>query len=85
MKETMTIENVPQWATMFLMYGDDSALGEGDYATVSEWLDGLRRDGWRHVAPIFGTENEFCSCPEFGKPCATVGWTAEFVGNGKED
>lgn len=77
MKETMTIKNVPQWATTFLMYGDVSALGEeGDYATIIEWLDGLRRDGWRLVAPIFGTENEFCSRPEFGESCAAVDWTA---------
>lgn len=75
--KTETIENVPEWANCYIMYGDESGLTSCDKREIDHFLDGLRRDGFRLVAPIEGTHNECCSYPAFGLSCATEDWTAE--------
>lgn len=75
--KTETIENIPEWATTYIMYGDASGLAESDRREVDRYLDGLRRDGFRLIAPIEGTHNDCCCYPEFGLACATEDWTAE--------
>ena len=81
--KTETIENVPEWANCYLMYGDETGLTSCDKREIDHFLDGLRRDGFRLVAPIEGTHNECCSYPAFGMSCATEDWTAEDL-TGKE-
>ena len=82
--KTDTIENVPEWANCYLMYGDESGLTASDKREIDGFLDGLRRERLRLVAPIEGTHNEFCSRPAFGQACATEDWTAEDL-TAKED
>ena len=55
-----------------------------DKREIDGFLDGLRRERLRLVAPIEGTHNEFCSRPAFGQSCATEDWTAEDL-TAKED
>lgn len=84
--ETMTIRNIPEWANCYLLYGDDSGLSEGDIYAVRDYVECLWRDGWRLLAPIDGTHDEFCARPEFGRACATSDWTAaSVIDNTKED
>lgn len=77
--KTETIENVPEWATMYLMYGDTTGLDETDLESIRSFVEGLKGDGLRLVDPIDGTHNEFCRYPEFGLPCATQDWTAVYA------
>lgn len=77
--KTETIENVPEWATMYLMYGDLDGLSETDVEEVRSFVEGLKGDGLSLVEPIDGTHNEFCRCPAFGLPCSTQDWTAAYA------
>ena len=64
------VEDVPDWAVNYLMYGDDSGLDEEDLEEVDAWM---KANGYSDLVDTEeGTENEFCSYPAFGKACATV-------------
>lgn len=76
--KTDTIESIPEWATSYLMYGDESGLSAPDKREIDHFLDGLRSAGLVLLAPIEGTHNEFCSHPAFGLACATEDWTAGY-------
>ena len=71
------VENVPNWAATYLMYRDDSGLEREEREMVDRWVKGLESDGLRLVAPIDGSENEFCHCPAFGGACDVQDWSAE--------
>ena len=75
--KTDVINRVPQWALMYLDYGDDSALEPHDKALVDGFVDRLRKEGFRLVAPIDGSESEFEPHPAFGSACATVDYIVE--------
>ena len=85
MKMTIeTIKSIPEWATTYIMYGDESGLTEPDKREIDHFLDGLLRYGFRLIAPIEGTHNEFCPYPAFGLACATQDWIAEYVAINKK-
>lgn len=75
--KTMTIRNVPQWTTTYIMYNDDSGLNDEDKKLVDDFEDRLLKKKLRLICPIDGTENEFEPYPAFGLACDTVDWTAE--------
>lgn len=74
-----TIKNIPEWATCYIMYGDDSGLNATDRREIDYFLDRLRRNGFRLIAPIEGTGNEFCLNPAFSSSCSVEDWTAEVL------
>jgi hypothetical protein len=75
--KTMTIRNVPQWASTYIMYSDDSGLNDEDKKLVDDFEQKLLKQGLRLVCPVEGSENEFEPYPSFGLACDTVDWTAE--------
>ena len=77
--ETDTIEAVPDWATSYLMYGDESDLSQSEKEDCDEWVERLAADGYRLIEPIEGTDNEFCSYPAFGAATSTHDWIAEKI------
>ena len=77
--KTDVIEKVPQWATTYIMYNDDSALSDEDKKLVDDFEDKLLKKKLRLICPIDGTENEFEPYPAFGLACDTVDWTAEVL------
>ena len=79
MKKFGVVENVPDWAACYLMYGDESGITAADKIEIIGFLDGLRREGLRIVAPVDGTHNEFCTRPAFGGACAVDDWTTEEI------
>lgn len=76
---TRTIERVPDWATTYLYYGDESGLDEGDKKLANDFEAKLRAEGLRLVCPIDGTESVFEPHPAFGLACGTIDWTAEVI------
>lgn len=76
-----TIEGVPTWAIYYLEYGEDPTLTDDDRKMIDGWVEGLRAEGYRLIAPV-GEESrvEFDSLPAFGLPCATESYSAEVVG-----
>lgn len=77
--KTDVIEKVPQWATTYIMYNDDSGLNGDDKKLVDDFEDRLFKKKIRLICPIDGTENEFEPYPAFGLACDTVDWTAEVL------
>lgn len=73
------IEGIPDWATSYLVNGDDSGLSEEDKADVDRYVDDLASEGLALAHPIEGTENEFDRYPAFGKACATSTWIANEI------
>lgn len=78
--KTTTIDRVPQWASYYLCYGESEGISEKEKKMVDDWVEGLRKEGYRLIEPIEGTENEFDSWPAFGLPCAVQDWVAEVIG-----
>lgn len=74
--EATIVENVPQYAVGYLVYGETDALLPEDLEAVRSWLDGLTAQGIRLGTPIEGSENEFCTKPAFGPACETVDFDA---------
>lgn len=77
--ETDVVEGIPNWATCYIMYGDDSGLTPEDVAMVDKFVQDLEKDGLRLSHPISGSENEFNSYPAFGDACDTEDWSCEVV------
>lgn len=75
--KTDIVERVPQWAVTYLEYGDDSSLEPHDKALVDGFVDKLRKEGFRLVAPVDGSESEFELRPAFGLACSTVDYIVE--------
>lgn len=75
--KTMTIRNVPQWASTYIANNDDSGLTDEDKKLVDDFEQKLLKQGLRLVCPVEGSENEFEPYPAFGLACDTVDWTAE--------
>lgn len=73
------VEGIPNWATCYIMYGDDSGLTPEDVAMVDKFVQDLEKDGLRLSHPISGSENEFNSYPAFGDACDTEDWSCEAV------
>ena len=69
-----TIQDIPQWAVNYIVYGDDSGITEEEKMSVDTFLDELHSNGWRiGEAPIEDSEREFNRYPAFGDDCcATV-------------
>lgn len=77
------VKSVPQWAVPYLVNSDDSGLTPEDKSLVDRWAAELLADGFELLAPIYGSENEFCSAPAFGLACGTVDFAARRA-EGKE-
>ena len=77
--KTDVIEKVPQWATTYIMYNDDSGLNGDDKKLVDDFEDRLFKKKLRLICPIDGTENEFEPYPAFGLACDTVDFDAEVI------
>ena len=77
--KTKTIRNVPQWATTYIAYNDDSGLTDEDKKLVDDFEQELLKQGLRLVCPVEGSENEFEPYPAFGLGSNTVDWTAEVL------
>lgn len=75
--KTDVVERVPQWAVTYLEYGDDSSLGPHDKALVDGFIDKLRKEGLRLVAPVDGSESELELRPAFGLACSTIDYIVE--------
>ena len=73
------VEGIPDWATSYLVNGDDSGLSEEDKADVDRYVDTLASEGLALAHPIEGTEKEFDRYPAFGKACATSTWIANEI------
>lgn len=73
------VEGIPDWATNYLVNGDDSGLSEEDKADVDRYVDTLASEGLALAHPIEGTEKEFDRYPAFGKACATSTWIANEI------
>lgn len=73
------VEGIPNWASCYIMYGDDSGLTPEDVAMVDKFVQDLEKDGLRLSHPISGSENEFNSYPAFGDACNTEDWSCEVV------
>ena len=78
------VEGIPNWATCYIMYGDDSGLDEEDKKLVDEFLSDLDKDNIALVSPIDGTENEFNAYPAFGQGCDTTDWSCRTNANANE-
>lgn len=76
---TTVLKHVPDWAVCYLVNGDASSLDYHDKETVDRWVDGLLQKGFRLVAPIEGSENEFVPYPAFGPGSGTVDFTVEIL------
>ena len=71
------VKSVPQWAVPYLVNSDDSGLTSEDKSLVDQWVAKLlANDGLELLAPIYGSENEFCFAPAFGLACGTVDFAA---------
>lgn len=77
--KTDIVERVPQWAVPYLEYGDDSSLEPNDKELVDKFVDGLRKEGFRLVAPVDGSESAFERHPAFGSACNTVDYIIEIL------
>lgn len=68
-----TIQNVPQWAVAYIVYGDDSGIDDDEKMAVDAFLDELHGNEWRIGDIVEDSEKEFCRYPAFGDDCcATV-------------
>lgn len=74
--KTETVEDIPNWAASYIMYGDDSGIDENDRKVCDEFLAGLRDEGLVLACPVCGTQDDFCAHPAFGLACDTQDWTA---------
>ncbi len=74
--EATVVENVPQYAVSYLIYGETDDLLPEDLEAVRAWHNGLLAQGIMLGAPIEGSENEFCAKPAFGLACETVDFDA---------
>ena len=65
----VTIENIPDWAIYYMVYGEGDDLTDEDKAEVDEYMkaNGLRRA----VSVDEESKNDFCANPEFGKGSGT--------------
>jgi len=79
MVDTTTVENVPQWAVPYFVNRCASGMDAEDIRLATEFENKLLEDGLRLIAPIDGTENEFCHCPAFGLAGDTVDFEAEVL------
>lgn len=77
--KTTTVEKVPQWATTYIVYGDDSGINEEDKKLVDDWIEKLNKHGLRLICPVDGSESEFEPYPAFGLASSTVDYTAEVI------
>lgn len=80
---TTTLKHVPQWAASYLVNGDASSLDYHDKSQVDAWVAELLRKGFRILAPIDGSENEFVPYPAFGLGTSTVDFTVEILPKSK--
>lgn len=74
--KTETVEKIPNWATRYLMYGDDGGIEENDRKVCDSFVRGLRENGLFLLGPVDGTRDGFCPHPAFGLACETQDWTA---------
>ena len=77
--KTDIVEDVPCWATVYLMYGDDTGLSEEDKKECDEFVADLRKQGMVLIEPIEESHSGFNSWPAFGLACDTENWVAEVV------
>lgn len=72
--ETFCGLQVPDWALSYLVNGDCSGFSEEDVDAVdlwwADWVSEASERGGYAVFSVGESHNEFCTRPEFGKPCA---------------
>lgn len=64
----VTVENFPEWAVMYVAYGNTTDLTEEEIGDIEEFK---RENGLRNFLSI-GDESFFSSCPAFGLPTTCV-------------
>lgn len=75
--KTDIIYDVPIWASLYIMYGEDDNLSLEDKEECDAFLITLKREGVvRLIEPADCSEQVFNKYPAFGKPCSTQDWIA---------
>lgn len=76
------IYDVPIWAALYIMYGEDDNLSLEDKEECDAFLIALKREGVvRLIEPADCSEQVFNKYPAFGKPCSTQDWIAAIEEN----
>ena len=64
------VEKIPDWAIVYMMYGDESGLDEEDVKLVDIWM---KKNGLKSLVGVEDDSyDDFSAHPAFGLPCATV-------------
>lgn len=64
-----TVENIPEWAVVYLEYGEGDYDDE-DIELMNSWIDTMQECGYdMGCIDYIDEEPSFTSCPAFGLPC----------------
>lgn len=66
---TDIVEDIPQWAVQYLLYGESDNLTAEDISLADAFC---KEVGGSFCSVVEGSENDFCAHPAFGLACATV-------------
>lgn len=70
--------DIPIWAALYIMYGEDETLSTRDKKQVDAFLVVLKGQGIvRLIEPADCSEQVFNKYPVFGEPCSTQDWIVE--------
>lgn len=76
--KTDIIYDIPDWAALYIMYGEDENLSVEDREQCDAFLIALKQEGVvRLIEPADCNEQVFNKYPAFGKPCSTQDWIVE--------
>lgn len=74
------VYDIPNWATMYIYYGEDETLSTDDKEQCDAFLTELKRQGVMHfIEPADCSEQVFNKYPAFGLPCGTQDWIVEVL------
>lgn len=72
MSRLITTEQVPEWAVVYLEYGDSSSMTDDEVAAINEWLEDTFPSTGFICDFHFDDVTEFCTHPLWGLPCKTI-------------
>lgn len=71
------VYDVPIWAALYIMYGEDENLSVEEKEQCDAFLIALKGNGVIYlIEPADCSEQVFNKYPAFGKPCSTQDWIA---------